>query len=219
MRVLIIEDDERVAAALVDAVEDRGYRARRVGSAADGLAAAATDAPDVALLDLGLPDRDGMELCREMRAHCPVIVVSARGDVPSRIQGLRAGADDFVVKPFSLGELLARIEAVLRRAAGDPGAADAAVEVGAVAIDPGARTASVDGRALALTPKEFALLLALAREQGRAVDRQRLVLEVWGSDDARASRTLDVHVATLRRKLGRRDSVETVRGVGYRLLG
>ena len=170
------------------------------------------------LLDLGLPDADGLEVCARIRrlATVPIIIVTARGDVPSRVQGLRGGADDYIIKPVALDELLARIEAVLRRA---PAAArgEARVVLGELAIDLAARTVHVAGDPVALTPKEFELLAALAQAPGAAIDRQRLMLEVWQSDYPGLRRTLDVHVATLRSKLGRPELVETVRGVGYRL--
>jgi len=145
----------------------------------------------------------------------PVIVVTARGDLPSRVQGLRGGADDYVIKPFALSELLARIEAVMRRAPGSP--RGACLDVGELSIDFAARTVTVGGAFVALTRKEFDLLAALARSPGMTVDRQRLLLEVWQSDLPALTRTLDVHIATLRSKLGRPALLQTVRGVGYRL--
>jgi DNA-binding response OmpR family regulator len=145
----------------------------------------------------------------------PVIVVTARGDLASRVQGLRGGADDYLVKPFALAELLARVEAVMRRA---PAARPAeAVAVGELTVDLAARRVTVAGTPVALTLKEFDLLAALARAPGCTIDRQRLLLDVWHSDYPALSRTLDVHIATLRAKLGRPELVETVRGVGYRL--
>ena len=218
MRILIVEDDDPFAAALRDGLAERGYRTSRAVTAAEALDEVAQPRPpDLVLLDLGLPDADGLEVCARIRrlGPVPIIIVTARGDLPSRVQGLRGGADDYIVKPFALAELLARIEAVLRRA---PAALAAArVEVGPLAIDLAARTVAVAGAGVALTPKEFELLAALARAPGVAIDRQRLLVEVWQSDYPALGRTLDVHIATLRAKLGRPELVETVRGVGYRL--
>jgi DNA-binding response OmpR family regulator len=220
MRILIVEDDDSFAAALRDTLAARGYRTLRAIDRAEALAAVLQPPrPDLVLLDLTLADdADGLEVCARMRsaADVPIIIVTARGDVPSRVQGLRGGADDYIIKPVALDELMARIEAVLRRA---PAAArgDARVTLGELAIDLDARTVHVAGDPVALTPKEFDLLTALARAPGVTIDRQRLLVEVWQSDYPGLRRTLDVHVATLRSKLGRPDLVETVRGVGYRL--
>ncbi len=218
MRILLVEDDEAFASALADGLTARGYGLVRVASGAAALATVQTGPPvDLVLLDLGLPDADGLVVCARIRqlSRVPVIVVTARGDLSSRVQGLRGGADDYVVKPFALAELLARVEAVMRRA---PAARPAApVVVGDLTIDLAARTVTVGGAPVSLTLKEFELLAALARAPGCAVERQRLLLDVWHSDYPALSRTLDVHVATLRAKLGRPQLVETVRGVGYRL--
>ncbi len=219
MHILIVEDDEPFAAALRDGLAARGYRTSRAATAAEALDwVDGPRAPDLVLLDLGLPDGDGLQVCARIRrrGRTPVIIVTARGDLASRVQGLRGGADDFVVKPFALAELLARIEAVLRRA---PSAAPAPAPLafGELTIDVAARTVAVAGAAVALTAKEFDLLAALSRAPGAAIDRQRLMLEVWQSDYPAISRTLEVHVATLRSKLGRPELIETVRGSGYRL--
>jgi DNA-binding response OmpR family regulator len=219
MRILLVEDDDAFAAALSDGLTTAGYEVRRAASASEALRAMQDPQPaDLVLLDLGLPDCDGLSVCARIRrlAAVPLIVVTARGDLSSRVQGLRRGADDYIVKPFALSELLARIEAVMRRA---PSARRGErLEVGALTIDFAARTVAVDGTAVTLTRKEFDLLAALARAAGATVDRQRLLLEVWHSDLPALSRTLDVHIATLRGKLGRPDLLQTVRGVGYRLV-
>jgi DNA-binding response OmpR family regulator len=219
MRILLVEDDDAFASALSDGLGARGYRTSRVASGRDALAAlGAAQPPDLVLLDLGLPDGDGLGLCARISRQftVPVIVVTARGDLSSRVQGLRGGADDYVVKPFQLQELLARVEAVMRRS---PVAVrpNLPVVVGDLAIDLAARTVAVAGAPVALTPKEFDLLTALARVPGCAVDRQRLLLDVWQSDYPALSHTLDVHIATLRAKLGRPELIQTVRSVGYRL--
>lgn len=217
MRILLVEDDNRVADALAGALRRHGYEVRRAGNAADALAAPAAD---LVLLDLGLPDRDGIEVCRELRARggVPVIAVTARGDEPDRVRGLRSGADDYVVKPFGIAELLARIEAVLRRSVSQRVHEDRLVAVDGLEIDLGRRTVTVDGRGVSPTRKEFDILALLARAGGAAVPRDRIVVEVWQTTCDGMSRTLDVHVATLRGKLGRAGSlVQTVRGFGYRL--
>jgi len=218
MRILLVEDDDAFASALSDGLGARGYRTSRVTTGAEALAALeAAQGPDLVLLDLGLPDGDGLQLCTRIRRlfSVPVIVVTARDDLSSRVQGLRGGADDYVVKPFALAELLARVEAVMRRA--PPARRGGPVVIGDLTIDVAARTVEVTGSPVSLTPKEFDLLAALARLPGCTIDRQRLLLDVWQSDYAALSRTLDVHIATLRAKLGRAELIETVRGVGYRL--
>ncbi|HWC26460.1 MAG TPA: response regulator transcription factor [Solirubrobacteraceae bacterium] len=219
MRILLVEDDDAFASALCDGLGGHGHRPTRVATGREMFAALKADErPDLVLLDLGLPDADGLALCAKVRRRfsIPVIVVTARGDLSSRVQGLHGGADDYVVKPFALAELLARMEAVMRRA---PVAPAAAVQIGDLTIDAAARVVEVAGRPVALTRKEFDLLAALARTPGSTVHRDRLLLEVWHSDYGALSRTLDVHIATLRAKLGRAELIETVRGVGYRLAG
>ncbi|OLM02084.1 putative two-component system response regulator [Pseudonocardia sp. Ae406_Ps2] len=185
------------------------------GSAA--IAAVAEREPDVVLLDMGLPDRDGIGVCREIRerSRVPILAITGRGDVAARVQGLRSGADDYLVKPVSTDELVARIEAVLRRATG--AAVAATVSVGDVVVDLDRRAVTAAGTEVALTRKEFDLLAALARREGAVLPRTELLEQVWGTADASAARTLEAHVASLRSKLGARDVVVTVRGVGYRL--
>jgi DNA-binding response OmpR family regulator len=216
MRILLVEDDNRVADALRSALRRAGYDVLRASTAAEALGAPTVD---LVLLDLGLPDRDGVEVCRELRrcGEVPIIAVTARGEPRDRVIGLRTGADDYVVKPFSFAELEARIQAVLRRARRGRPAADAAVTAGPFHIDLGAHQVTVDGEPVELTRKEFSLLALLARERGRVVPRDRILAEVWQAVDANASRSLDVHIATLRAKLPCPRAIATVRGVGYRL--
>jgi DNA-binding response OmpR family regulator len=213
-RILLVEDDNRVAAALVPALERHGYAVVRVATGAEALAAPPVD---LVLLDLGLPDLDGLEVCRRLRrgGDVPIIAVTARAEANQRIRGLRSGADDYVVKPYALGELLARIEAVLRRSPRRTTAA--AYTVGDVVVDLAGRCVRVGGVEVRLTLKEFDLLAMLARAAGSVVSRDDLVTHVWQTTFDGASRTLDVHVATLRAKLDRPGLIETVRGVGYRL--
>lgn len=214
-RILLVEDDNRVAAALIPALERHGYAVVRVGTGAEALAAPAD--VDLVLLDLGLPDLDGLEVCRRLRrgGDVPIIAVTARAEANQRIRGLRSGADDYVVKPYALGELLARIEAVLRRSRRRP--APAACTIGDVVVDLAGRCVSVGGQEVRLTLKEFDLLAMLAQAPGTVISRDDLVMHVWQTTFDGASRTLDVHVATLRAKLDRPGLIETVRGVGYRL--
>jgi DNA-binding response OmpR family regulator len=219
VRVLVVEDDDRVAAALRAALERHEMQVERVSR---GLAVLPNLAgADVVLLDLGLPDVDGLEVCRRIReaGDVPVIVVSARGRVDERILGLHHGADDYLVKPFDVGELVARIHAVRRRRGTTaPTVAAPVAELGdGVVLDRARHALTVDGAEVALSRKEFAVLTLLADADGAVCTRDRLVAEVWGRRWPGADRTLDVHVATLRTKLGRPGMVATVRGVGYRL--
>jgi DNA-binding response OmpR family regulator len=215
VRVLLVDDDTRFAAALETALRQRGYEVVRAPTAAEALAAGEVD---LVLLDLGLPDRDGIEVCRELRRRgdVPIIAVTARGEERERVLGLRSGADDYVVKPFGMAELQARMEAVLRRSLRG-GTIQPVVHVGELAIDIHARRVTVEGREITLTRKEFDLLAALARRPGSAVTRDQLLSEVWHTTWAGSVRTVEVHVASLRGKLGDAGLVETVRGIGYRL--
>ena len=221
MRVLVVEDDERVAAAVAAALERQSMTVVRVSLAAEvwtHLVGA-----DVVLLDLGLPDEDGMEVCRRIRAatDVPVIVTTARSEVADRVLGLHSGADDYLVKPYDVRELLARIHAVHRRRGRpqvptpDP---DGPFALGpGVVIDRARHRVTVDDAEVGLTRKEFAILALLVEADGAVCSRDRIVAEVWGRTWPGAGRTLDVHIGTLRTKLGRAELVTTVRGVGYRL--
>lgn len=215
MRVLLVEDDDRVADALVPALTRRGLTVRRLPAGAGALELAPD--MDVVLLDLGLPDMDGLALCRRIRSACDVaiIVVSARGEVDDRIAGLHAGADDYLVKPYDVDELVARVQAVRRRQGAAP--ATGMIKLGDVTIDLGRHEVTVAGDAVALTRKEFQVFALIVGAQGDVVTREHILDEVWGRQGAAENRSLDVHVATLRTKLGRPTLVETVRGVGYRL--
>ncbi|KAA2258735.1 response regulator transcription factor [Solihabitans fulvus] len=218
MRILVVEDDDRVARGLVIALRHAGYEVTRAATAAAALDAAPAD---VVLLDLGLPDADGLDVLRELRrsAGTAVIAVTARGEERERVLGLRSGADDYVVKPFGTAELLARIEAVLRRtrAARASAGEDAPVHAGPLALDLSARTATIGGEPISLTRKEFDLLALLAARAGTVVSRDLIVDQVWQASWEAPSRTLDTHIAALRGKLGPQVRIETVRGVGYRL--
>jgi DNA-binding response OmpR family regulator len=220
VHILLVEDDDRVAAALRPALHRHGMTTTRLATgrgAPDHLGGV-----DVVLLDLGLPDIDGVDVCRAIRerSDVPVIVVSARGEVDDRILGLHSGADDYLVKPYDIGELVARVHAVYRRRRlASPTGPEDVVEVGAVRVDLHTHEVTVDARPVNLTRKEFQVLALLATAGGAVCTRSRIVAEVWGRSWAGANRTLDVHVATLRTKLGNPEYVQTVRGVGYRLGG
>ncbi|WP_053738445.1 response regulator transcription factor [Nocardia sp. NRRL S-836] len=221
MRVLLVEDDDRVAEALVPALTRRGFHVDRQATGRGTLDRLA--GVDVVLLDLGLPDMDGVTLCRAIRAASDVaiIVVSARGEIDDRILGLHAGADDYLVKPYDVGELVARVHAVRRRRGADPvapGSSSTEVfETGDVRVDLGRHEVTVAGESVALSRKEFQVLALVMAAGGAVCTRERILAEVWGRTWSGANRTLDVHVATLRTKLGRPSLLETVRGVGYRL--
>ena len=215
MKILVVEDEDAIAEPLAEGLRREGYDVER---AATGGAALAATEPDVVLLDLRLPDMDGLDVCRRLRerSEVPVIVVTARGEESDRVVGLELGADDYVVKPFGMRELIARIRAVTRRrSAGER--RETPLRVGELEVDGRARRATLAGEPLELTPKEFDLLAALARDPGAALSRRRLLEEVWETTWYGSSKTIDVHVAALRRKLGDPGWIETVRGVGFRL--
>jgi DNA-binding response OmpR family regulator len=214
MRILLVEDDYRFARALSAALRGAGYDIDHAHNAAVALAAPPAD---LVLLDLGLPDADGTEVCRQMRERSDVgiIVLTARGEERERVIGLRCGADDYVVKPFGFQELRARIEAVLRRARPRP---QGVRTLGRLSIDLDRYLVFVDGRPVTLTNKEFQVLLILSAKPEVAVKRERLMQEVWHTSWRGTSRTLDVHMTTLRSKLGDGALIETIRSVGYKLL-
>ena len=212
MKVLVVEDDPAVAEPLIEGLRRHGFDVEHVAYAAQAVTAARD--VDVVILDLGLPDDDGLNVLRSVRATCevPVIIVTARGDETDRVVGLELGADDYVVKPFSVRELSARIRAVSRRRR-----VEASIVTGRVHIDRSRRRAEFDGALLDLTAKEFDLLAVLSEEPGRVVPRQELLSRVWDPVWHGSGKTLDVHVSSLRRKLPDPAAIETVRGVGYRL--
>jgi DNA-binding response OmpR family regulator len=211
VRILVVEDDEGIGSALVRGLEREGYQTTRVATAGDALRAPAAD---VVVLDLGLPDGDGLDVCRSLRARSDagIIVVTARGEEPDRVAALDLGADDYVVKPFGFAELLARIRAVLRRThRGDE------LWHGPLRIDLRAQRVAVDDVDVALTPKEFDILRCLASDPGRVFSRPELFAQVWGGHWYGPTKVLDAHIASLRRKLGRPELIETVYGRGFRL--
>ena len=213
----MVEDDAAIATPLVAGLGRHGFDATHVMTGTEALDR--VDDADLVLLDLGLPDLDGAEVCRRLRdrSAVPIIVVSARSDEVDRVLLLEMGADDYVVKPFGLRELVARIRAVSRRTGGaDPAAAR--LEVGPLVIDRRTHEVHADGRLVELTPKEFDLLAYLATDPGAAHPRRDILEEVWDANWYGSSKTLDVHVASLRRKLGHPEWIQAVRGVGFKLV-
>jgi DNA-binding response OmpR family regulator len=217
-RILVIEDDATIGRTLRDTLRAEGHDVSWFDNASAAIAATSGRNPSLVLLDLGLPDRDGIDVCRELRELAPgtrIIVVTARADEADAVLGLDAGADDYVTKPFGLQELLARVRSQLRRSETGDGAVH---RVGDVHLDRGARRVTVDGREVPLRAKEFDLLELLMREAGRAVPRERIMEEVWDEHWFGSTKTLDMHILTLRRKLaGASLTITTLRHVGYRL--
>ncbi|MFD7898570.1 response regulator transcription factor [Streptomyces sp. NPDC059479] len=223
MHVLIVEDDERIADALGEAMQRFGHETTWAATGQEALLAA--EKTEFVLLDLGLPDLDGQEVCRRLRERSwvPIIAVTARAEEVDRIMLLQAGADDYVVKPYSMRELLARVDAVARRAA-RPATGGGPEEpredrwvAGPLMMDLRTRQVEVHGSPVSLTRREFDLLAALAADAGAVRAREDLINEVWDANWHGSTRTLDVHVGSLRNKLGAREWIEAVRGVGFRL--
>lgn len=227
MHLLLVEDDDGIADPLSEGLTRQGFQVSRARNGAEALAVAGAE---VVLLDLGLPDVDGYALCRQLRdrSSVPILIVTARGAEVDRVVGLELGADDYIVKPFGLRELVARIRAVKRRSTApqSPGAAtleattleaDPVQVLGRLSVDRRSRRVHVDGQEVALSPKEFDLLSLLAEDPGAVVSRQQILEEVWDPHWYGPTKTVDVHVASLRRKLGHPEWIETVRRVGLRL--
>jgi DNA-binding response OmpR family regulator len=214
MRLLLVEDETAIAEPLAEGLRREGFIVEWVTS---GQAALDAEATDLVLLDIGLPDTDGLTVCRELRSRSsiPIIMVTAKGEEVDRVVGLEVGADDYIVKPFGFRELIARIRAVSRRATA--GAPRRPVELGPLELDTRTRRVSLSGEEIDLTPKEFDLLAVLASDPGAVVSRARILEEVWQTAWFGGSKTIDVHVAALRKKLGDPSWIETVRGVGFRL--
>jgi DNA-binding response OmpR family regulator len=223
-RILVVEDEESISQPFAEALRRAGFEAVVTGTAAGALELAASEEPDLVMLDLALPDGDGLDVCRELRrtSDVPIVMLTARGTEMDKIVGLELGADDYVVKPFSAAEVISRIRAVLRRSAprdGD-GALAKPVQVGVVELDPAARIARFRGKEMELSRKEFDLLAVLMRHAGHVVKREDLMSEVWDTNWFGSTKTLDVHIGWLRRKLDDDPNdptyIETVRGVGFR---
>jgi DNA-binding response OmpR family regulator len=218
MRLLVVEDDPTIAQPLRSGLAREGFEVELAGTGASALAAGECD---LVLLDLGLPDMDGRDVCRQLRAQSavPIIVVTARGDEIDRVILLELGADDYVVKPFGFRELLARIRAVLRRTSANPAQTqpETRIEAGLLQIDTRTRNVTYDGRPVSLTPKEHDLLVYLARDPEAVHTRDQIIEDVWDDNWWGSTKTLDVHVASLRKKLAP-ETIETVRGVGFRFV-
>jgi two-component system OmpR family response regulator len=224
IHALLVEDDDRLARFMVEYLEQQGVAVVRAADGEQGLAEALRRSFDVVILDLMLPGKDGLEVCSELRNHSdvPVVVVTARATEVDRVVGLELGADDYLPKPFSMRELLARIRAVVRRARGKVGPSGRTIRAGRVVLHPGSLRATLDGRDLDLTAYEFALLRALAERSGHVLTREQLLDRAKGSGDDAFDRSIDVRISRLRQKLGddpRRPALlKTVRGAGYVLV-
>jgi two-component system KDP operon response regulator KdpE len=222
--VLVVEDEPAMADVVATALRARGYEVDIARTGEEALRKVSVQEVDVVILDLGLPDIDGAEVCRRLRRwyRNPILVLSADGDDSRKVSALEGGADDYVTKPFSMPELLARLGVALRHRDAVASAIDpVAIRVGDLDLDEGAHVATIDGSPLSLARKEFALLAVLARNPGRVLTHQSLLSRVWGTTDQAKTETLRVHVNQLRRKLGvgpRRPRVLTEPGVGYRLI-
>jgi two-component system, OmpR family, response regulator RegX3 len=224
--ILMVEDEESITVPLSEALAREGFDTRVAGTAGEALELASRLSPDLVLLDVMLPDGSGYDVCRELRreSRVPIIMLTARGEETDRVVGLELGADDYIVKPFSAREVAARIRAVLRRA-GESAAPvrGEAIEIGDVRLEPPKRSATLAGAEIDLTRKEFELLELLMREAGSVITRERLIDEVWDVNWFGSTKTLDVHVSGLRRKLGDDPAspryLHTVRGVGFRFSG
>jgi len=219
-RILLVEDEPSIAVPFGQALQREGFDPLMAGTARDALRLARDEQPDLVVLDIGLPDGDGRDVCRLLRREStvPILIVTASGTETDRIVGLELGADDYVVKPFSAAEVAARIRAILRRGGSPP---PARISVDGLAIDLGARQVTLDGAEVELSRKEFDLLARLARDSGRVVTREDLMADVWDVNWFGSTKTLDVHIGWLRGKLGDDPAnprfIHTVRGVGFRI--
>jgi len=215
--IVVVDDEPSIADLVSMYLEREGFRVLQAATGEAGLEAFRTHRPRLVVLDVGLPDIDGLELCKRIRqsSQVPVIFLTARADEVDRVLGLELGADDYVTKPFSAAELVARVKAVLRRVDGAPG--PEVIQAGRVTIDVGRREVRVDDGVVELTTKEFDLLRFLAERPGLALSRQQILDGAWGHDWFGDARTVDVHIAQVRKKLGDAVAITTVRSVGYRL--
>jgi len=221
-RILLVEDEASIVRPLADALGREGFDTRVAGTVEEGIELGRSADPDLVLLDLMLPDGSGFDVCRELRkdSDVPIVMLTARGDEADRVVGLELGADDYVVKPFSAREVIARIRAVLRRAAAASEPAQDAIQIGDVRLDPGRRNVDVAGRDVDLARREFELLHRLMLGAGTVITREQLIEDVWDMNWFGSTKTLDVHVSSLRRKLDDDPAdpryIHTVRGVGFR---
>jgi len=222
-KVLIVEDERDLAELLAYNLEKEGYQALVTGTGLEGLETARRELPDLILLDLMLPGMMGTEVCSSLRHSektrgIPVLMLTARGDEIDRVVGFEMGADDYIVKPFSMRELMLRIRAILRRSSQEPGSSERQVTKGTIVIDCGSHRVTVAGDEIELTSTEYKLLLYLAEHTGRVMQRELLLQDVWGYNFVGDTRTVDTHVTRLRQKLGDAgEMIKTVRGFGYKL--
>ena len=223
MKVLIVEDDPRIAVVLEYALKAEGYELQKAQRGGEAIEMAKQFSPALIVLDVGLPDIDGFEVCRRIRkfSDLPILFLTSRSDEIDRVVGLEIGGDDYVVKPFSPRELLARIKAIRRRHDRPPAApveSETGRELcyGPITIDPEKFRVRLSGREIILTAQEFKLLELLVRHPGRVFTREQVLNRAWGDGGLVADRTIDVHVKSLRKKFGKHDFIETVRGIGYR---
>jgi DNA-binding response OmpR family regulator len=224
--VLLVEDERAITEPLAEALEREGFNAAVAGTAAEAMETAAGREPDLVLLDIGLPDGSGLDVCRELRRHSdvPIIMLTARGSEADRVAGLELGADDYIVKPFSAREVMARVRAVLRRATTTPSEdGGKPIRIGDLSLDTAKHEARLDGQPLELSRKEFELLRVLMESAGSVLTREALIDEVWDMNWFGSTKTLDVHISGLRKKLDDDPKepryIHTVRGVGFRFSG
>jgi DNA-binding response OmpR family regulator len=220
MRILLVEDDPSVAASVIDGLENVSMDVVHISTGNEAISKALSENFDLILLDLGLPDMDGQDVCRSIRETLttPIIILSARSEEIDRVLALEFGADDYMVKPFGMRELVARIRAVARRTATSDAIPQAGTQdIGPLCIDRRTQKVFVNGKDVYLTPKEFDLLAYLATDPGAVYRRNDIMSEVWDTSWYGTTKTVDAHVAALRKKLGNQDWVEAVRGVGFRL--
>lgn len=216
MRLLVVEDDLKLSRFLVRVFVEEGWAADACYRGGEAIEQASAGLYDLIVLDWMLPDIDGVSICRELRSRAlrtPILMLTARGDLGEKVIGLEAGADDYLIKPFEIDELLARIRALVRRASGFP-----VLRIGAIEVDPLGRVVRLEERPIQLTSREYALLLHLVQHKEKVVTRTQLLVHIWGLSFDPGSNLVDVHISRLRQKLGHHASIiETVRGVGYRL--
>lgn len=220
MNILLVEDDPSVAASVIDGLEADGFQVLHVATGSEAISSVKTKQPELVLLDLGLPDIDGQQVCRTIRSESsvPIIILSARSEEVDRVLALEFGADDYLVKPFGMRELVARIHAVSRRsAAANREAPEVNQTIGPLSIDRRSQRVFVNSVEVTLTPKEFDLLEYLATDPGAVYRRNDIMREVWDTDWYQTTKTVDAHIASLRKKLNHPDWIEAVRGVGFRL--
>ena len=218
MKILLVEDDPSVAASVIDGLRDNHFTITHVDNGQKAIDTVSQDAPDIILLDLGLPDMDGQEVCKRIRenSQIPIIILSARSEELDRVLALEVGADDYLVKPFGMRELIARINAVSRRTTNSESTTSAQT-IGSLTIDRRTQRTFIDADEIQLTSKEFDLLAYLATDPGAVFRRNDIMREVWDTEWYQTTKTVDAHIASLRKKLNHQEWIEAVRGVGFRL--